>query len=107
MKKVDRLSLDHMEKVLSQIETNLGLNQSESGPKEKVTGLVVYDLARSLFFSVPISRDQESWSEEQKDEAFQKQYLGCTKRHFVATMDARIRRAARRRAREKELKRRK
>lgn len=105
MNKTDRLSLDHMERVLGQIEQNLGLNNDGSSCGKKVSGEDVYQLAKALFYSVPVSQDQAEWSEEQLDEVFQKQYLGCSKRNFIATMDARIRRAARRRAREEELKR--
>lgn len=105
MNKTDRLSLDHMERVLGQIEQNLGLNNDGSSCGKKVTGEDVYQLARSLFYSVPVSQDQNDWTDEQKDQLFEEKYLGCSKRHFVATMDARLRRAARQRAREQQLKR--
>lgn len=99
------LSLENIERVISRIETSLGLNQPESGG-QKIDGAQVYELAKELFFSVPISPNQHEWTPEQRDEVFEKQYLGCSKRHFVATMDARLRQAARRRAREQQLKRR-
>lgn len=99
------LSLENIERVLSQIETTLGLNQ-DGGGRQKITGEEVYSLAKELWFSVPVSPNQNDWTPEERDQVFEKQYLGCSKRHFIATMDARIRRAARHRAREKELKRR-
>ena len=96
------LHLDHMERLVHQIEQSLGMTTDCTN---RVTGEHVYALARSMYFSVPQSDDQDKLTDEQLDEIFQKQYLKCSKTNFVARMNAKLKLVARQRARERELRR--
>lgn len=93
-----------IERMLKEAEGLLGLRAEDRKSK---SATAVYNILQDLFFSVPISPDQDTWDQATRDAVFEK-YLqrdtGMTKTVFLAKMRTKLRTNSMRRMREKAIK---
>lgn len=99
------MSLGALEKMIDATALTAGF--AAVGESKPATALTVWRTLRDLFFSVPVSPEQQTWDDAKREQIFEEHMqreTGVSKTVWLAAMRRKLRSAARQRLQEKALK---
>ncbi len=99
-------SLANLERLIDATALTAGF--AAVGESKPANALTVWRTLRDLYFSVPVSPEQQTWDDAKREQIFEehmRRETGVSKTVWLAAMRRKLRTAARQRAREQQLKR--